>query len=175
MDNALLIGDGEHFVLVMGHIEGKTIGELLADFVVPGESQFGAAVFDVAAVNEGGSGAKRSQGGGNHEPIDGFLDVPVKVNPQAGGKETGVKAQVELFRGFPGHVLVGKDVGVSPGGGIVFITKEIGVGIEGNGGQVLEVVDVTISVLTPASAEFQEVEYGRGSFHKGFLGDDPPG
>ena len=53
MDDAFLIGQSQHFVLVVCEIQIDVVLEIFSDFIKPGKCQFNAPVFYVSSVNIG--------------------------------------------------------------------------------------------------------------------------
>ena len=175
VDDPFFVGQTEHFVLIMGKIQVDVVLEFFSNLIVPRKGQFNALILNVPSVDIWGTRTVGSQSGSDYQPVFGGFDIPVEIQTQTGVKETCIKPQVKLFRCFPGNVCIGQDVGIGSGGGSVLIFVIVSICVESNSSQLLEVVNVAVPVLTPASAQFKKVHDVCDGFHKRFVGDNPPG
>ena len=163
VDDALIVGDTGNPVLVVGGVGTDAVGEVLAAGVCPVEGELDTGVADVTTVDIRGVGAEVSHDRGVHQPVLGILPVPVEGDIEAAVEQAGVEAEVKLLGSFPRDVGVRQLVGISTGSGVLRGRA----GIEGvtavgrtyrNRGEVLEIVDVAVTVLAPAAAQLQEVD-----------------
>ncbi len=179
VDDALIVGDTGDAVLVVGRVHADVVGEVRGTDFVPVERELDTGVAHVTTVDVRGVGAEVTHDRGVHQPVLGVFLIPVERHVQPAVEETGVETEVKLLRSLPGDVGVGQLVGVGAGAGVLGGRARVeGVAAVGrthrNRRQVLEVVDVAVTVLAPASAEFQEVD-DIVVVPPGFVGDDPTG
>ena len=116
---------------------------------------------------------------GVHQPVLGILLVPVEDEIKTASEETGVKTEVKLLGGLPGHVRIRELVGIGTIARLV--GKAVGKTVSAvirtylDGGKILEIINRTVTVLAPASTYLEEIEGVAESCHPRLVGHHPAG
>ena len=174
LDEAFGICDAGNLVLVLGEGEGSSVRKVLVDNVIPGEQYLEALVAYFSAVDERSFCTENLWHRSIYEPVFGALVVPVEAESETAAEQPCIETEVKLLRGLPGNVRIGNDVRISSHCRSILVGRIIR-SVEGVRGQVLERLDVAVSVLPPAAADFEEVEPAGGLLHELLVAYYPAG
>ena len=162
------------------------ISEVAANLVAPAESYLKTLVLHITCIHVSRLLiAEHHVHRGLYQPVLRGLLIPVEVQSEAATQETGIQTDIQLFRGLPSHVGVGNVLGVGTSGVDVIshrlnhIARELVaiVGISAGGEtdvrEIVEVTNLTVTVLSPRCAKLQEAQPRRGRLHELLIRDVP--
>ena len=162
------------------------IVEILTDFVTPRETNLKTSIFNITTIDHCGFLiSKHLVHRSLYQPVLRLLHIPVEVQTQATIEETGIKTEVPLFRSLPCNILIRNVLSICSSminilaycinhiaRELVAIVRILRWG-EADVRQIVEVTDVTVTVLSPWGTDFQEVQPFAGFCHKRLISDDP--
>ena len=157
MNNAIFSRNTSHFIMVVCHVYTYIVSEILANSIIPRETQFHAFVFHITTVNNGTVRACSSQHGSLYQPIFSVLDIPISGKCQTSIQKASINTHVILFGGLPLHFFVGKTTGIRACDPSILTTArtKIIIGMRSrHRSKILIVVDVSVAHLSPAGTYF---------------------
>ena len=111
----VVVGNTGYLILIGSEVHANVIAEVLANAVVPGESNLNTSVLYVTTID----GSRVSTVDGNllttDQPVLSGLLIPVECQAQTAVEETSVETEVELLRSFPSQIRIRYDVSISTG------------------------------------------------------------
>src|SRR5574344_2831177 len=156
MDESVCCRDGTYFVLIICHVSAYTVGNILADFVIPCQIDFHTFVGHVATVDIRSVGTGCGDDRRLYNPVFCLLVIPVKVQAQSTVQESGIKAEVGLFRCLPLQIVVTQSVGISAvrvGGSALACTEVVCRTSQRDSGSIEVSTDIVVAHLSPAGTQ----------------------
>ena len=148
-----------HLVLVVSQVHVDTVLEV-ADVVVPSDGSLNTGVLHGAGVSIVTVLTYDSPNGNPQQEVLGLLLVPFERGAQTAAEEACVETDVDLFRCLPCQFGVGQTCGITTlcVAVLVVVERILTVVTEVEGRLPLCGRNVVVTVLSPAGAQFQELE-----------------
>ena len=165
MDDTLRVSKSSYLVLIMREVSRHTVSEVLTNLIVPVQLNFVSLILDITSIYIRSIGSIRQQHWSTYQPVFCGLLIPVESHTQTVIKETCIETEVKLFRSLPFYVLIRQDVWISTQSRIILIVEVIRI-VKGYCCQILEIRYVTVTILSPAGTNLQEVHPCLSALHK---------
>ena len=162
------------------------VSEVTANLVAPAESHLKTLVLHVTCIHVGRLLiAEHHIHRGLYQPVLRGLLIPVEVQSEAAAKEACIQTDIQLLRGLPSHVGVGNVLCIGTSGvnvvghrlnhiaGELVAIVGISAGGETDVREIVEVTNLTVTVLSPRCTELQEAQPRRGRLHELLVRDVP--
>ncbi len=162
VDYAVLSRNASYLILIIRRVEVQEVMEVLADVVLPSESNFYTGVLHVTAVDVRSARSCCAEDRSRDEPVLGFLAVPVEVDVEL-LHHPRVETDVKRLRCLPFQVgvcqpaLVGAIVAALCSCSIL-VAEVVVYSLCSDRAEEHQVSDVLVTGLSPAAAELEVVD-----------------